>query len=644
MKKALFFILLALCILHVPLAGAEITHSDSRPVVQYEYTQAIDLYNTTVYIPSVFSESAPRKYISDNAMIDLDTSTGFLYTDSFFFDNPQVVYQDLSAYAEMKTAANESIAEARWVGEYVAVIETYQLTGRSDGFYAGVDEYTVAKISISNRIKWLHIYVSSVEPELVATLTDGILEHIVLPEMDAIQYEFTRPLKLDGFTVFVPSVFSPDLPISKIYDAAILAFTKDYESSEGDASYHDPQLWYQLMSSYGESATDDNCSYETRWIGEHVALIKTEQISSGLFSLHYAHQYTRTTIYISDGEKWLHIEIYTHTPELTSILVEGLLEHIVVAGSAPSAAPVSARTYNTRYNYTQLVECGDFILRLPSFFYKLADGVYTSSDCLLSFSSNIKGQAPESPDSMYHFYEAFQKTQRDGKYYDLIDIKGYPAFVRVYSDVWDDDGNPTYPKAEIITSTGNTQLAIVLQANEIDPLTDYLDGILKHITLRDAISSYAYDDYVQRLIYSGFKVYLPASFEYVEENVYADRRDPSRNTAISFRYDKNNTPLYTNTNEHFQYILDQAEALPTIKPFSDREDAEFSYIQADSCRGLRVHLPQLDGQAWEFAFVFNRYERFAIGLACRGDNCDEDASALMDSVLDHIVAPEIPLE
>ena len=309
------------------------------------------------------------------------------------------------------------------------------------------------------------------------------------------------------------------------------------------------------------------------------------------------------------------------------------------------AAPASARTYNIGYNYTQLVECGDFIVRLPSIFYKRADSVYMTSDCLLTLSSSDNGQDPESPSFMYNIYEGIQKTRaQEGKYYDLIDIKGYPALVRVYFDVWQTGDDTTHPIAEIITSNGNTQLAIVLQANEIDPLTDYLDGILKHITLRDAISSYAYDDYVQQMTYSGFKVYLPASFEYVEENVYADIRDSSRNTVIAFDYDKNNTPLYTNTNEHFEYVLDQAEALPTIESFSDREDAEFSYIQADSCRGLRVHLPQLDGHAREYAFVFNRYERFVIGLGCRGDNCDEDASALMDSILEHIVAPEIPLE
>ena len=335
MKKILCCILLALCVLSFPLASAEVMHADEKPVGPYEYTQAIALDNSTVYIPSVFSEYSPDYYVSDDAAITWWTQTDMFHRGDAFYHDPQVVYQDLSAYAEKKTVDNESVAEARWVGEYIAIIETYPVSGGLEGVRTETAEYTVSQIAISNRKTWLRIAIGSENPELVAELTDGILAHIALPEMPAVEYEYTQALELDGFTVFMPSVFTVYSSLGMIYDAAIVGMTKDYESSEGDAYYNDSQFWYQLVSRLAEKASDDNFSYETRWVGEYVALIETQQISRGILNLNCDDQYTLTTIYISNSERWLHIEIYTHTPELTAILTDGILKHLVIAGDRP---------------------------------------------------------------------------------------------------------------------------------------------------------------------------------------------------------------------------------------------------------------------------------------------------------------------
>ena len=172
MKKAILCILFALCIALSSMAAAE-----------YEYTQEVVKGEFHVFLPSCF-----------------DGYGGVLFTD---LNHPSSINPSLYLPSVMITFSDETLPENYYEisysnsGECIDVLKqfTYFEDVQYDyeivrvGDCAGIMTFTaeknvyVIRISTSNREMMLGIRIAAETREDALSLANGILEHIVAPEM-----------------------------------------------------------------------------------------------------------------------------------------------------------------------------------------------------------------------------------------------------------------------------------------------------------------------------------------------------------------------------------------------------------------------------------------------------------------------------
>ena len=320
------------------------------------------------------------------------------------------------------------------------------------------------------------------------------------------------------------------------------------------------------------------------------------------------------------------------------------------------AAALADGAYSIGYNYTLVVDCGDFTVRLPSVFSNPQPDVYTTDDCRISLTSGPEGDYI-SPQNSRGMYSLMQKTfAEQGKDYELIDILGYPALVRIYLDdgyAWGLGEAAIHPVAEVFATTGNTQFMLIMESYDTDILTTYLDGILRHITLSETTSSTVYDDtqtaiqdgadiqtpkyddadYTQEIVFHDFHLFLPSSLGSIEEDALHFFYDSDSSLWLSFFVKNDAEP------QRAAFYSAQDELLEQLRE-GVANNPNRSIVQMDECLGYLDEMPYEDGYLVDVC-VSNR--KNLLRFITYSDSLDE-ALELAHGILSHAVAKEIPLE
>ena len=170
MKKIVFLILLALCVMFFSNVAAE-----------YEYTQEVVKGEFHVFLPSCF------KGYGDALFIDLNHPSSIY--PSVYFPTVMITFSDeVDSYYEIfYSNSGECIDILKQFTHFEDVQYDYEIVRVGDcagimTFRPEENAFTI-KIQTSNRKRMLGITITAETREDALSLANGILEHIAAPEM-----------------------------------------------------------------------------------------------------------------------------------------------------------------------------------------------------------------------------------------------------------------------------------------------------------------------------------------------------------------------------------------------------------------------------------------------------------------------------
>ena len=309
----------------------------------------------------------------------------------------------------------------------------------------------------------------------------------------------------------------------------------------------------------------------------------------------------------------------------------------------------SEKSFEIGYNYTQIIECEDFTVRLPSVFHTVKldpyPDYYETADCKIIIITSTGFYGSDGPfDQNVQLAMIQTLMTQEGKNFDLIQAKNCHVLVSVYLEDGDDGfwKEDVYTEAQIFAIHGSTMLLIGISSPQTDVVLKHLNGILDHIIPHDIAGS-TQDIYTSTVSLGSFDVFIPSYFDSISNDIYMYSRDSLPRSIIEFTHEQSDEPFYIDkdANDFERYI---ANLILDTALTSDREDVQYSYIRADGYVGARIHFPTVDETAKEYVILLNQHERLDIEVAYYYDNCEEAVTTLTDGILDHIVAPEMPIE
>ena len=325
-----------------------------------------------------------------------------------------------------------------------------------------------------------------------------------------------------------------------------------------------------------------------------------------------------------------------------------ILLALCVAFSALACAEVMDSDEQPVDEYTQVVECGHFTVRIPSFFDELEPGSYATENCLITIQAS--DFHPKNEFDIYN--ETRENWNNDDRDYAVIKLKNEYVFVSAYlSDgyAWGLDREALYYEAEIRAMCETMLLTIEMSSPEENVLTEYLDGILDHIVPHE-ITSYKYDEYAHRLSYGSFEVLLPSQFSIWDVDLDEDLNDEmyrgldlfGSSHAVCFIYQEDDefcTPDYKE--DFFEIPFDLL--IETFEPLSSK-DMTYSRIETDEYFGMRFLVVINNGSAGNAAMLYHGNEALTIVAACSNVEYGEAATFIADGILEHLTIRENPGE
>ena len=372
MKKCLFCLVFVLCVVLCAVACAESPCSyclEKTGVDECEYTLKVETEEGfALYIPADFHSVIDHFYLSQEAEISWFTSMHPLEESDGYdasYEDPETWFMRWSAHSKARIF-NGFYA---FRGHIVAILDTW-LPFRNTLFQPEESEgHQSTILYISNGETWFEITIKAATPERTSELTDGILAHIVMPEQStneneyaqsaepngssdnvlkslrqsvlslSPENEYTQPVELDGFTVYIPAEFYKEHNQSGyLLDDALISINDwRYLSEDGDAYYEDLDEWRQYYEyRFANLYDDDDTVRRVLYIDDLAALSMLSPMKGPVrFSRNKEiDEHILLNLYITNGEKWLTVSIETETPETAEQLAEGIARHVVLTNTA----------------------------------------------------------------------------------------------------------------------------------------------------------------------------------------------------------------------------------------------------------------------------------------------------------------------